>query len=91
MNNEEVFCAIVLAFNGSFTSVFLFLDDAFSRTHSHVHTVRPKTSKMPFRLGSMPSKRTVDYLSQGKILLRPQVKVVVLAYNTSAERSAGAK
>lgn len=46
---------------------------------------------MPFMKGKEPVRRTLQYLSSGKLVLKDSVRIFSLNYNTYGEHHAGAR
>lgn len=46
---------------------------------------------MPFMKGRAPIRRTIEYLSSGKLVLKDKVKIFSVNYNTYGEHHDGAR
>lgn len=46
---------------------------------------------MPFMKGRAPIRRTIDYLTSGTLVLKEQIKVVSINYNTFGSHHDGAR
>lgn len=46
---------------------------------------------MPFMKGQAPIRRTLKYLKAGKLVLKNNIKIISVNYNTSGENHHGAR
>lgn len=46
---------------------------------------------MPFMVGAAPIRRTVQYLNAGKLILKDQIKIMTINYNTAGKSHVGTK
>lgn len=53
--------------------------------------VKLSALKMPFMKGRAPIRRTIEYLTSGNLVLKEQIKVVSINYNTFGSHHDGAR
>lgn len=46
---------------------------------------------MPFMKGRAPIRRTIEYLTSGNLVLKEQIKVLTINYNTFGQHHDGAR
>lgn len=51
----------------------------------------PDSTEMPFMKGRAPIRRTIEYLTSGNLVLKEQIKVLSINYNTFGSHHDGAR